>query len=209
MSRTVTLDLDGTLLPHTTAFAEVLRGTDREQDVADSDARFFAGDLSLHDCFVEQWAWVRERTLQDLHRALRKARWLPGISEGVARIKAAGLEVRMLTDQPSILTDFGARWGLGPAICSPTTVVEGRAAELDFREDKLANLRSAGLDPGDVIHVGNGANDVPVWDAGAHGIAVFAAPEVAAHAQENLGEPASFDPIAEAVLSAAGSTSPR
>lgn len=197
---TVTLDLDGTLLPGTTAFKEVLRRHGRETDVDASDARYFAGDTSLRECFDEQWAWFQDLSPADIHRALRQAAWLPGIQEGVDRLRDAGLDVRMLTDQPSTVTDFGGRWGLSPAICSPVTVKDGRQVAIDVREDKLANLRSAGLDPAEVLHVGNGSNDVPVWDAGAAGIAVFAPEEVAAHADLDLGAPASLDVIVDAVL---------
>lgn len=197
---TVTLDLDGTLLPDTTAFREVLRQHGREADVDASDARFFAGDISLRECFMEQWAWFQELTPADIHRALRNAAWLPDIQEGVDRLRAAGLDVRMLTDQPSTITDFGGRWGLSPAICSPVEVHEGRQAGIDFREDKAENLRSAGFDQATVLHVGNGTNDVPVWDAGATGVAVFASPGVADAAAIDLGRPASLLDVAEAVL---------
>lgn len=197
---TVTLDLDGTLLPNTTAFREVLRQHGQEAEVDASDTRYFSGDISLRECFMEQWVWFQPLTPADIHRALRQAAWLPGIQEGVNRLRDAGLGVRMLTDQPSTVTDFGSRWGLGPAISSPVTVMDGRQTAIDFREDKAANLREAGLDPASVIHVGNGANDVPVWEAGATGVAVFADVQVAATAATNLGEPTSFTDVAEAVL---------
>ncbi len=206
----VTLDLDGTLLPGTTALLEILRQNGREDDVLASDARYFAGEISLRECFMEQWAWARELSLQDVHRALRKANWMEGIREGVSLLRDAGLDVRMLTDQPSIITDFGSRWGLSPAISSPVEIKEGRPASIDFQEDKLANLRRSGLDPASVCHVGNGSNDVPVWNAGALGIAVHADDGVAGQADVDLGRPASLVPVAQEILSrVAGSTSPQ
>ena len=197
---TVTLDLDGTLLPDTTAFMEVLRRHGREADVQASDEQYFAGAITLHECFMEQWAWFQELTPADIHRALRQAPWLADMDAGIARLHDAGLAVRMLTDQPSTVTDFGSRWGLEPAICSPVTVKEGRQTAIDFREDKRANLLAAGLDPSMVLHVGNGANDVPVWNAGATGLAVFASPDVAHHAAQDLGRPASLLEVADAAL---------
>lgn len=201
---TVTLDLDGTLLPGTTAFKEVLRRYGRGEDVDASDARFFAGDCTLKECFDEQWGWFHELTPADIHRALRDAAWLPGIREGVARLRDAGLDVRMLTDQPSTVTDYGGRWGLSPAICSPVEVKDGHQVSIRFCEDKLANLLDAGLDPQNVLHVGNGANDVPVWNAGAAGLAVFAPEEVAAHADVDLGAPASLDIVVDDILTRVG-----
>lgn len=201
---TVTVDLDGTLFPDSTLFREVLSQHGHASDVEASDERFFAGKSSLRTCFEEQWTWYQTLGPQEIHRALRKAAWLPGIREGVALLRAEGLQVRLLTDQPSTATDYSGRWGMAPAISSPVTVKEGVQTALDFREDKLANLVSEGLDPATVCHVGNGSNDVPVWQAGAHGIAVFAEPDVASEAAVDLGRPASFMDIANAVLAQRG-----
>lgn len=200
----VTLDLDGTLLPGDTAFAAVLRANGRGEDVAASDARYFAGGQSLADTFWQQWAWVQELTLADLSRGLRKTAWLPGIAEGVRRLKDAGLRVCLLTDQPTTVTDFLARWGLTDAIASPVTVREGRQVSVHFEEDKLDNLRTRLAEwhiPLDrICHVGNGQNDVPVWRAGATGVACFASPEVAAEAEVDLGRPADLGAVVDAVL---------
>lgn len=197
---TVTLDLDGTLLPDTTAFAAILSKYGHADAVAESDARFFAGEISLRECFLEQWALFQSLTPADIHRALRDAPWLSDIREGIARMRDAGLHVRMLTDQPSTVTDFGGRWGLEPAISSPVTVKEGEQVSIDFCEDKLENLIAAGLEPETVLHVGNGGNDVPIWNAGALGVAVFADEAVAAQATRNLGRPGSLLEVADAVL---------
>ncbi len=200
----VTLDLDGTLLPDDTAFAVVLRANGRAEDVAESDRRFFAGDQSLEDAFWEQWAWVQELALADMHRALRKAAWLPGIGAGVRRLRAAGMDVRLLTDQPSVLTDFLGRWGLTDAVCSPCTVRDGRAVDVEGRFDKWANLRAVlgreGVEPERVCHVGNGANDVPVWQHVGAGVAAFAEPDVAAEATVDAGRPADLGAVVDAVL---------
>ncbi|MGB0651752.1 MAG: haloacid dehalogenase-like hydrolase [Thermoplasmatota archaeon] len=204
----VTVDLDGTLLPDDTAFAAVLRGAGRGDDVADSDRRFFAGEITLEECFWEQWAWVQELSLQACHRHLRAAAWLPGIAEGVRALKAAGLEVRLLTDQPSSLAEFAGRWGFAPPLCSPVEVDEGRQVAVEARFDKWANLRehleSHGVDPARVAHVGNGSNDVPVWEHTGAGVAVFAEPDVAAAATVDLGRPEGFDAVTAAVLELAG-----
>ena len=83
----VTLDLDGTLIPDDTVFAAVLRDQGRGADVAASDGRYLRGETTLEECFWEQWAWVQPLTLADIHRGLRKATWLPGIGEGVRRLR--------------------------------------------------------------------------------------------------------------------------
>ncbi len=200
----ITLDLDGTLLPDDTAFAAVLRENGQADAVTASDARYFAGEITLEECFWEQWEWVQGLTLADCHRGLRKAKWLADIGDGVRRLHAGGHDVVLLTDQPSTLTDYLGRWGLA-AICSPVTVKEGRAVGLDARFDKLDNLRRycapRGIDLQDVVHVGNGSNDVPVWGAVGRGIAVFAEADVAEHADTDLGRPTTLLTVVEAILS--------
>lgn len=200
----ITLDLDGTLLPDDTAFAAVLRANGRGDDVAASDARYFAGEASLEKVFWEQWAWVQDLSLADLARGLRRADWLPGIAEGVRMLKDAGLRICLLTDQPSTLTDFLGRWSLTDAVCSPVEVREGRQTGIDARFDKWDNLRRRldawGIDADRVCHVGNGSNDVPVWDQIGAGVAVFAPDGVAAAADLDLGRVPDLLTVADAVL---------
>lgn len=200
----VTLDLDGTLLPDDTAFAVVLRNNGMAQEVAESDARYFAGEATLEEVFWEQWDWVRQLSLADCHRALRRAAWLPRISEGVQMLQRAGHRVCLLTDQPSVLTDFLGRWGLIDAICSPVTVKEGRPVAIDARLDKLDNLRRHlapwQIGEQDVCHVGNGANDVPVWQAVGRAVAAFAPADIARHADVDVGRPGSLVEIASSIV---------
>jgi phosphoserine phosphatase len=200
----VTLDLDGTLLPEDTVFAAVLRENGHATEVAASDARYFAGELTLEACFWEQWELVERLSLAEMHRALRRATWLPGIAAGVQALQAEGARVCLLTDQPSVLTDFLGRWGLTDAICSPVTVRDGRPVEIDARFDKWDNLRRRlaewDLDPARVCHVGNGDNDVPVWQHVGASVAAFAPAPVAAQARLDVGRPASMLAIADAVL---------
>ncbi|HUR25252.1 MAG TPA: haloacid dehalogenase-like hydrolase [Candidatus Thermoplasmatota archaeon] len=200
----VTLDLDGTLIPDDTAFAAILRETGFAKEAEETDGAYFAGRMSLEDCFWAQWRLIQPRTLADLHRSLRKATWLPGIAEGVARLRAAGLRVCLLTDQPSTCTDFLGRWGLTEAVCSPVAVKEGRQASIDARFDKLANLRQRlgewGIHESRVCHVGNGVNDIPVFLAVGGSVAVFDNVQVRSAAQAWIPSPASLGDVVDAVL---------
>jgi phosphoserine phosphatase len=200
----VTLDLDGTLIPRDTVFAAILRDNGFAKEVEESDGAYFAGRMSLEECFWEQWRLVRPLSLADLHRSLRKAAWLPGIADGVARLRQAGLKVCLLTDQPSTCTDFLGRWGLTEAICSPVTVRDGRQAAIEARFDKLANLRRRlaewGIPESRACHVGNGVNDIPVFQAVGGSVAVYDNVQVRSAAQAWLPEPASLGDIVDAVL---------
>ena len=201
----VTLDLDGTLIPNDTVFAAVLRDQGRGADVAASDARYESGAITLEECFWEQWRWVQPLTLADIHRGLRKATWLAGIGDGVRRLHEAGIRTCLLTDQPSTFTDFLGRWGLTDAICSPVTVKEGKQAAIDARFDKLANLRRRlaewGIAESRVCHVGNGVNDIPVFQAVGGSVAVFGNPKVKAAAKRHVAQPRDLDELLDAALS--------
>ena len=185
-------------------FAAILRDHGHAAFAQETDQAYFDGRLSLEDCFWAQWARVQPLTLADLHRSLRKAAWLDGIADGVARLKAAGLRVCLLTDQPSTCTDFLGRWGLTDAICSPVTVKEGKQVAIDARFDKLANLHRRlaewRIEPKRVCHVGNGANDIPVFGAIGGSVAVFEYPEVRKAARDWIAAPASLGQVVDAVL---------
>lgn len=200
----MTLDLDGTLLPHDTTFAAILRDHGHAAFAQETDQAYFAGRLSLEDCFWAQWARVQPLTLADLHRSLRKAAWLDGIGDGVARLKAAGLRVCLLTDQPSTCTDFLGRWGLTDAICSPVAVKDGKQVAIDARFDKLENLRRRlaewRLPASRVCHVGNGGNDIPVFGAVGGSVAVFEDQKVRQAARDWVAAPASVGDLVDAVL---------
>lgn len=200
----VTLDLDGTLMPNDTVFAAILRDQGFAKEVEASDAAYFAGKTTLEECFWEQWALVQRLTLADLHRSLRKATWLPGIAEGVARLKAAGLRVCLLTDQPSTCTDFLGRWGLTDAICSQVKVKEGQQVSIDASFDKLANLRRRlaewKVPESRVCHVGNGSNDIPVFRAVGGAVAVFDNQDVRKAAQRWVAQPKSLCELVDVVL---------
>jgi phosphoserine phosphatase len=200
----VTLDLDGTLIPHDTVFAAVLRDQGRAADVAASDARYESGVITLEECFWEQWAWVQPLALADIHRGLRKANWLPGIGEGVRRLKDAGIRVALLTDQPSTFTDFLGRWGLTDAICSKVTVKDGKQVAIDASFDKLGNLqrrlREWDIAESRVCHVGNGVNDIPVFRAVGGSVAVYGNPMVQGAAKKRVPAPKDLNAMLDAVL---------
>lgn len=205
MTRLITIDVDGTILPRTTIFEVVLRALGKGDFVEESDRKFFAGQQSLEQTFWEQWEVIQDYELIQLSNALRKAPWWADLAEGVRRLKDAGYRVHCLTDQPSSLVEYLGRFGLTQPICSQVRIEEGRQVEIDASFDKWANLEArlqeTDIDPLAVTHIGNGSNDVPVWGAVGTGIAVFADPEVAQHADVDLGAPESFLRVVDWILS--------
>ncbi|MDX1612065.1 MAG: HAD hydrolase family protein, partial [Candidatus Thermoplasmatota archaeon] len=124
--------------------------------------------------------------LDVVHEALDAAPWVQGIQETVERLRAAGLEVWYVTDQPSWATDYLARWGIHDGVCSPASTRGARVgALLDARFEKWPGLQEklkrAGIPPETVCHVGNGSNDIPIFEHVGKGIA-FAADSPAVEA---------------------------
>ena len=205
----VTVDLNGTLLPETTAFELLLRAAGEHEEADRLRAMQRAGRIGSEEAFLARWGLVRRMTMQEMHRHLRRSdAWLPRIGEGVRKLRGAGLDVWLLTDQPSTVTDFLMRWGFQRAVCSPVEVVEGRQETLEPRMDKLANLEAAlGEDGGRldrVCHVGDGGNDVPVFRAVAASVAVRPRAGVGEAATHVLPAPADFGEVVDAVLALCG-----
>jgi phosphoserine phosphatase len=170
-----TLDLDGTLI-RTTCFLEVAKAFGKEAEVRAHDERYFAGEETLAENFWAEYKLLEGIPVPEAQAALRKGPWLSRIPDGVATLRQLGLRVGLLTDQPRFLAEV-AEPTLDPLLCSDGGVEAGRiAANLDYKEDKAANLRAWAkankLDLERAIHCGNGSNDIPVFERVGLAIAV-------------------------------------
>lgn len=142
----------GVLLPGTSAVKAVLEGAGLDDAAA-----------------VEH---LRTLTLQEMHRHLRRsARWRPGIEAGVARLSAAGLRTFVVTEEPAVLADYAARWGLAEPVAAPARVQDGRIVALEPRFDPAAatqrRLHLWGVPWERLCHVADPARDAPLPRAGA------------------------------------------
>lgn len=173
--RLCTLDLDGTLLKGT-CFLAVAESIGKGDEVRRLDAEYEAGRMPLAENFRAEYALLVGMPVAEAQDALRKGPWLAGIPEGVRDLRALGLQVGLLTDQPRFLAEVAER-GLDPLLCSEGGVVDGRIAPgVDHREDKAEQLkawcRAHHVALESVIHCGNGPNDVPVFERVGLAIAV-------------------------------------
>lgn len=185
-----TLDLDGTLL-RGTCFLAIADAFGKGDAVRRLDAELEAGRMSLEENFEAELALLAGIRAEEAIAALRKAPWLRGIPEGVAALRGLGLRVGLLTDQPRFLAE-AAEPGLEPLLCSEGGVRGGVIAPpVEFRGDKLATLRAwcraSRVSLERVVHCGNGANDVPVFERVGLAVAVNpSSPEVARRADVAL-----------------------
>ncbi len=165
----VTFDLDGTLIS-TTVFQAAADGLGFGDEIERYDRHFFAGVLSLEATFM-----VEHRLFQGLDRptvqaALARGPWLEGIEATVEALRAQGSEVWVVTDQPDWAVEVLERWGIQDGVHATThTRSNGEIGSVDrYAFEKwpvLADrLSEVGIAPERVCHIGNGSNDIPVFE---------------------------------------------
>lgn len=191
----VTFDLDGTLLEGT-AFQAVADGEGFGDVVEAIDERYFAGEISLEECFWETWEHVEGLPVERCREHVLAA---PGIDVGnlagaVEALHAGGIEVGILTDQPDVLAAAYRDAGVDHLLASPAAVEDGRiTGEIEARFDKADHLRGfldeAGIPPERVGHVGNGHNDVPVFAMVGRSVAANPDDEAVAGAADAVVDP--------------------
>lgn len=164
----VTLDLDGTLL-RSTVFQIVGRELGHGDYVRYVDELYFQGTIGLEAAFYAEYPLFLGEPVDRIHAALEAGDWVADIEETVSAIRERGHEVWVLTDQPDWAVSYLERFGIEEGVCTRTSrwADERVGAAVDIKFDKTSALRKeladADVDPGSVTHVGNGANDVPVF----------------------------------------------
>ncbi len=172
----VTFDLDGTLI-ETTVFQAAAQGLGFGEEIARFDSHYFAGVLSLEATFMVEHRRFQGLDRQTVHRALDKGPWVQGIEATVQALRSAGKEVWVVTDQPDWAVEFLERWGIETGVCARTHPRSGgeigSVARYAFEKwPALADkLDREGIAPDEVCHVGNGSNDVPVFQNVGRGVA--------------------------------------
>lgn len=168
----VTLDLDGTLI-ETTVFQAAADGLGIGDEVRFFDDLYFRGIISLETTFLAEYELFLDRPVAKVKAALETGPWLPDIGPTVDRLRGLGLEVWIVTDQPDWAVEHLARWGLTEGVYTTTRrwgANGGKVGPVDQQVyDKAPalgrRLEASPFGPGDVCHVGNGSNDVPVFEA--------------------------------------------
>lgn len=171
----VTLDLDGTLI-RTTVFEAAARELGFGDAVVHYDGLYERALLSLEATFFVEYDLFLGIEVARIHEALARGPWVEGIAETISALRARGLEVWVVTDQPSWAVAFLDRFGIRESVCSAAIVrdgVVGACPEPRFEKWPALQQRLAerGIPPEDVCHVGNGVNDLPIWKHVGRGIA--------------------------------------
>lgn len=206
--RVVSLDLDGTLI-HPAIFNAVADALGFGEPLRWSYEEYVAGRMSLEDAFHHDYKHFVGRSVDEMQDVLRDAAaWTPGIARAVERWHEKGFRVIVTTDQPRFLAETTKWFGVDDVVCSEAEVRHGRVTgavhpSFDKWENLSRYLAATRTDAREVVHIGNGTNDIPVFERVGHSIAVNALhPSVIRHAKAALDRLETLEEVVDLVLAA-------
>jgi len=180
----VAFDGDGTLLEGET-IDELGREAGCGDRIATVTARAMAGEIDFAEALRERVQLLRGLPDAALNRVASGLRLQRGAEEMVVALRAAGLRLAIFSGGFHFLLDpLAARWGfdrvvanrLGRTGAGLTGELEGQIIDAAAKAKALRDLaRECGVDPGQTVAVGDGANDLPLLRAS--GFAVGIAPK--------------------------------
>lgn len=141
--------------------------------------RFGRGEISFEECITRQFRLMRGLPLSDAYRVMDQLPTISGIPETVRRLKARGLELVVLTDNPDVLAKYFVRYGFDDAIGSKANVVDGRISGelvplLDKSEGLSEFIDGKGVGFEECVHIGDWRNDIVVFNKVGYSIALNA-----------------------------------
>jgi phosphoserine phosphatase len=184
----VVCDLDGTLIVGTSAARHLDRWIGRGDLIAELDGPLAAGQLTNTQVAERYASAYRGLSLEAASRALSDVPCLDDIASGVALLQTAGVDAVIATAGWS----FGARalastWGFSDAcgvdleVDEGTGLFTGRVNRHLEPEDKVTFVEEhcglLGSDLSHVVAVGDGASDLPLFEAVGFSVALNASPD--------------------------------
>jgi phosphoserine phosphatase len=205
----VSFDLDGTLI-HPAIFNAVADPLGFGDKLEETTRLYFEGKMTADETFHADYKHFVGRDVASMREALRASdRWTPGLEGAVRRLHDADLQVVVTTDQPDWLASMTQElFGVDALACSHGDLRHGRVAgTYRLEHDKWANLerhlKARGVAPHEACHVGNGRNDVPVFQRVGWSLAVWPMhDDVRRGAAETLEKPRDADEMVDRVLAA-------
>lgn len=175
-------DLDGTLTREANSWAAVQRklGPTGLQRQRDRWARYRAGSLDRREFLVEQVADLRGRASALLDEVVAEVEYHDGVAAACADLRAAGVRLAIVSAGISALTERVAT-DLGMELHRANTIhvagglftgeVDVEVAPGDKARVFAETVATLGLDPGDVVAVGDSPGDIDMFQAAGLGVA--------------------------------------
>jgi phosphoserine phosphatase len=173
----VSFDVDGTIFRRP-ALRQAAHALGLQAAWDRIDDRFDAKDITLRERLESHYRLLRGIRLTDLLREVAKVQVIEHVPEVVDRLQASGLQVVLLTDLPDFLcADLIDRFGFDASIASKVGIRDGIVrGVIEPLPDKKLGLETycsrISRSMSDCAHVGDGLNDVPVFEAVGYSIAL-------------------------------------
>jgi phosphoserine phosphatase len=188
----VAVDLDGTLIRGTTASLHLADWIGHRPVIEDLERRFAAGEITSADVADGDAPYYQGRSLAAVAAVMAGAPCIDDISAGVERLENCGVDALLCT----VAWTFAAQCvadRFGFAAVSGTVmhtdhngILSGRVAQHFEPEDKVRFLRefcdSRGASMDQVVAIGDGQSDLPMFRAAGFSVALNASPAAKAAA---------------------------
>jgi phosphoserine phosphatase len=180
--RGVVFDLDGTLTREANSWAAVQRklGPDAAQRQRDRWSRYREGRLDRRGFLVEQVADLRGQASALLDEVVAEVEYHDGVAPACADLRAAGVRLAIVSAGISALTERVAN-DLGMELHRANTIhvagglftgeVDVIVAPGDKERVFEETVTELGLDPADVVAVGDSPGDIDMFRAAGLGVA--------------------------------------
>ena len=192
----VAVDLDGTLIHGTTASLHLGEWIGHRAVVEELERRFAAGEITSADVADGDAPFYKGRSIAQVSIAMAGAPCIHDIREGVEQLGTRGVDALVC----SVAWTFAAqcvadRFGFSAASGTVMHVdgdglLAGRVAQYFEPEDKVAFLRdyceSRGLDMNQVVAIGDGRSDIPMFEAAGFSVGLNASPAARAAASVSV-----------------------
>ena len=179
--RLVTVDIDGTLT-RGHGWRSIAERFDRLPAYEASNRRFFAHEVGEDQHLEELLDLATGRSVAEVLEAVAATPHLDGIADGVARLRADGAHVALLTHNPAYVAEWYAKtYGFEAfdGVVSPPIVSGRLSAPGRVHADKVEGVARLeerfGVDARSTVHVGDSWADAAVFAHVGGGVALNSA----------------------------------
>lgn len=181
-------DMDGTLLPGTTASVEIARAFGRLPELLDLERAFAAGGLTTYEFALAARELYAGLTSEQVRDIFERCKWIDGIEQVMADIRARGEWSLVVTMSPNFFADFLLTKGVHEVRASsfPPLPITQLPHEHDILTpaDKVRIVDEVrgqlGLDLDRCVGYGDSGSDTPLFHHLPYSVAVNATPSVRA-----------------------------
>ena len=201
----VAVDLDGTLIHGTTASLHLGEWIGHRAVIEELERRFAEGEIDSADVADGDAPYYKGRSIAEVADAMAGAPCIDDIHEGVEQLASRGVDALLCTVTWSFAAQCVAdRFGFS-AVSGTVMYVDGdgilagRVAQYFEPEDKVAFLRdyckSRDLSMNQVVAIGDGRSDLPMFAAAGYSVGLNASPAARAAATASVDSHSFLDAL--------------